>query len=525
MTYKVDESFAPADLKARRPLTVSEPQRFLWQTKDFITFGVLAVLAAVSRFIFLSRATDNGTPVFDEKHYVPQAWDIVLSSTNPITGGIESNPAYGLVVHPPLAKQLLAVGEVFFGYSPLGWRVMTALFSTVTVLLIAGMARRLSGSTIVAAFAGIIALCDGVLLVAGRFGMLDIFLTLFVVAATYCFILDHQEMRERMYRAYLGNRVHESELGPRFGFRWWRFAAGVCLGLALSVKWSGLYYMAFFGIMTVVLDYLLRRRYQVARPFLGTLVRDCFPAFASVVILPVALYAWSWRAWFAGETSVYRHAKENGTLTSDKWYFNLPDSIANWFYYHESVLKFHASLTSSGGHSHPWDSKPWSWLVASRPVLYYSQTGGHCAGTDTCRRMIYLFGMPAIWWLTVPVIAWALWCLIIRRDRRFGIPLVAFAAGFIPWLIAYDRQMYFFYAIPMVPFTIVLIALTLGLIGNTTTKVQVPGIKAPVSLGSVITIGYLALVIVSFIYFSPLFYGTLITEDHYNSLMWLRSWR
>ncbi|QGU02521.1 putative dolichyl-phosphate-mannose--protein mannosyltransferase [Corynebacterium kalinowskii] len=506
-------------------LNIPEPTRFQWTGTDTVQMIVIMVLAFVSRFIKLGDATDNGTPVFDEKHYVPQAWDIVTSTDNPVTGGIESNPAYGLVVHPPLAKQLLAMGEMVFGYSPLGWRVMTALFSTITVLLIVAIARRLSHSPAVAAFAGILALSDGVILVAGRFGMLDIFLTGFVVAATYCFIRDHQQMRQRMYRAYIDGHVYVSKYGPRFGFRWWRFSAGVFLGLALSVKWSGLYYMAFYGVMTVLLDYLLRRQYKVAKPLLGTLLRDSLPAFASVVILPVALYAWSWRAWFAGETSVYRHAKENGTLTDEKWYYNLPDSVANWFYYHDSVLKFHASLTSSSGHSHPWDSKPWSWLVASRPVLYYSQTGESCEGMDNCRRMIYLFGAPAIWWLTVPVVLWALWRLIIHKDRRFFVPLVGFAASFVPWLIAYDRQMYFFYAIPLVPFTIVMLALTLGLIANSQATFRIPGIKEPLTLGKSIVIGYLALVIIGFFYFSPIYYGTLMTEEHYNSIMWLRSWR
>ncbi|WP_445227943.1 dolichyl-phosphate-mannose--protein mannosyltransferase [Corynebacterium sp. H127] len=508
-----------------RALSLAEPLKQPWTTLDFLVYATVGLLAFISRFWALSQATDNGTPVFDEKHYAPQAWDIVTSTANPIIGGIESNPAYGLVVHPPLAKQLLAFGEMLFGYTPMGWRVMTALFSTATVLLIVAITRRLSRSTVVAAFAGIIALCDGVLLVAGRFGMLDIFLTFFVVAAAYFLTRDHIQMRERMYRGYIAGLTHLSVFGPRFGFRWWRFAAGVSLGLALAVKWSGLYYMAFFGALAVAMDYSIRRLYRVDRPFLGTLLRDCLPAFASIVILPILLYTWSWRAWFANETSVYRHAKETGTLPAEKLYYDLPDSLANWFYYHDSVLKFHASLTSSSGHSHPWDSKPWSWLVAARPVLYYSETGQTCDGLAQCRRMIYLFGTPPIWWLTVPVVLWALWCVIILKDRRYAIPLLAFAAGFIPWVLTYDRQMYFFYAIPLAPFIIIMLALTLGLIAGFARPIRIPGFSGPVRAGSLIVISYLALVIIAFFYFSPIFYGTLITDQHYQSMMWLRSWK
>ena len=33
-------------------------------------------------------------------------------------GGIEDNPGYGLVVHPPLAKEIMAAGMGLFGYTP-----------------------------------------------------------------------------------------------------------------------------------------------------------------------------------------------------------------------------------------------------------------------------------------------------------------------------------------------------------------------------------------------------------------------
>lgn len=513
--------------RSRRPrqLTVAEPVRQTRTTADWIAFGVIAILAFATRYFGLTSATDKGTPVFDEKHYVPQAWDMVESMIDPVTGGIESNPAYGLVVHPPLAKQLLAIGEMMFGYTPMGWRVMTALFSTLTVLLIVAIARRLSNSTAVAIFAGVLALSDGVLLVAGRFGMLDIFLTFFIVLAAYGMVRDHEQMRARMYRAYLDGLVHISPYGPRFGYRWWRFLTGVALGMALSIKWSGMYYMAFFGVLSVCLDWALRHTYRVQKPFVGTLLRDCFPAFASIVIMPVALYVWSWRAWFASETSVYRHAKEAGLIPEDSALNALPDAVANWFYYHKSVLEFHASLTSSSGHSHPWDSKPWSWLVAARPVLYFSQTGQTCGNSNDCKSMIYLFGTPAIWWLTVPVVLWGLWCAVIRRDRRFIIPLVAFAAGFIPWVAAYDRQMYFFYAIPLVPFTIVLLALTLGLVANYHRPIKIPGMARTVDAGTIIVFTYLTIVVLAFIYWSPILYGFAITEEHFQNIMWLRSWK
>lgn len=507
----------------------SAPRTYTWGKADWISTGIIAVLALITRFVGLTAPVSQGTPVFDEKHYVPQAWDMVKSWDNLFIGGIETNPGFGLVVHPPLGKQIIALSEWVFGYTPLGWRLMTALFGVATVLMTMALARRLSFSWQVATFAGILAVCDGVLLVSAKFGMLDIFQVFFIVAAAWALARDHQQMRERLHDALLSGGMGTSPFGPRFGFRWWRFTAGVFLGLSLAVKWSGLYYIMFFGLLCVFSDLALRRKYGIRRYIVGTLIRDTPAALASLVAVPIMIYVWSWRAWFASETAVYRHAKVDGTIGEDSWLMHLPEPMAGWFYYHSSVLDFHASLTSSGGHHHPWDSKPWAWLAGARPILYYSSTDLECSGGGECRKMLYLFGTPAIWWLVVPAVLWGLWSLIIRRNRAFLIPLVGFAAGFLPWLAAFDRQMYFFYATAFIPFVIVLLALALG---------QMVGHGKPIRWRWVTRIAggtmrrgtfaaacYLALVVAMFFYFAPILYGFIIPESWYQSMMWLPSWK
>ncbi len=100
--------------------------------------AVITALAAITRFLNLGSPTDGGTPIFDEKHYAPQAWQMLGNH------GVEDNPGYGLVVHPPVGKQLMAIGEALFGYNGLGWRISGAVCGVIIVLLVARIVRRIT---------------------------------------------------------------------------------------------------------------------------------------------------------------------------------------------------------------------------------------------------------------------------------------------------------------------------------------------------------------------------------------------
>src|SRR5699024_1943458 len=261
--------------------------------RGWVVTLVVTAIAAVTRFVNLGMPTDAGTPVFDEKHYAPQAWQMLQG------GWIEDNPGYELVVHPPLAKQLMALGEWIFGFDGFGWRFASAAAGTVLVLLIVRIARRMTGSTLLGGVAGLLATADGVLTVSSRTALLDIFLTVFMVAAFACLLCDRQQVLDRMAVVAAEGRIHDTPWGPRLGFRWWRFGAGVLIGLSCAAKWGGLYYVAFFGLLTVFSDVAARRRHGVRRPWLGTLYRDTPAALASMVLVPLLTYLASWWAWFA----------------------------------------------------------------------------------------------------------------------------------------------------------------------------------------------------------------------------------
>jgi dolichyl-phosphate-mannose-protein mannosyltransferase len=198
--------------------------------RGWIVTGVVTVLAAVTRFLNLGSPTDAGTPIFDEKHYAPQAWQVLHNR------GVEDNPGFGLVVHPPVGKQLIAIGEAIFGYNGIGWRFTGALLGVVMVALVVRTVRRISRSTLVGAIAGLLLICDGVSFVAARTALLDGFLTFFVVAAFGALIVDRDQVRQRMHVALLEGRTADTDWGPRLGVRWPSTLADTAMRTAISAS-------------------------------------------------------------------------------------------------------------------------------------------------------------------------------------------------------------------------------------------------------------------------------------------------
>jgi dolichyl-phosphate-mannose--protein O-mannosyl transferase len=525
---EVPPSRPPADADLTDPgLRLGRPMP-TDRVRGWLVTLVIGLIGAVVRFQNLGLPTDKGTPVFDEKHYVPQAAQALRN------GGYEDNPGYDLIVHPPLGKQLLAVGEWLFGYNGIGWRFTAALCGLLMIIMIVRIARRLTRSTLLGAVAGVLLICDGLSHVQSRSGMLDVFQAVFVLAAFGAILIDRDVARSRLAVAMRERFVTESRFGPYLGFRWWRFGAGVLLGLACAVKWGGVFYILAFGLLTLLWDATARRSAGVARPWLGAVVRDLQPALWNLLAIALLTYLATWWAWFGSETALDRHLVDGvlpkpgnpgflGNMLRDLTGWNiLPDALRSLFYYSGSVMDFHEHLLTPKDHPHPWESKPWGWPMGIRPMLYYYESGPAAAGcgTSNCVRATMLIGTPAMWWLALPTLAWSLWRMVGRLDWRYAAVVVGYCGGFLPWFLNLDRQMYFFYMTPVAPFLVLGITLVLGEIlgaANAGHERRWTGLAA-MSL-------YIGLVVANFIWLWPILNGNSITPDHWQAELWLPSWR
>jgi dolichyl-phosphate-mannose-protein mannosyltransferase len=295
----------------------------------------------------------------------------------------------------------------------------------------------------------------------------------------------------------------------------------VLLGLGCAVKWSGVYWIPAFAALALVFDATARRAAGVARPWAGALRRDLVPALWAFALVPVLAYTASWWAWFGSETAIDRHVVGEAVGTGGTWAF-VPDALRALWHYHGHVLEFHGGLTTAQSGQHPWESKPWTWPMGLRPMLYYYASGDAVTGCGLpgCVSAVMLVGTPALWWPALPVLAFAVWRTLTRSDWRYGAVLVGYGAGVLPWFANIDRQMYYFYMAPVAPFLVLAVTLVMGeMLGPA-------GAPRERRQTGIALVGlWLGLVVANFAWLWPILVGLPITPEAWESQLWLPSWR
>ncbi|MFD7935219.1 dolichyl-phosphate-mannose--protein mannosyltransferase [Streptomyces sp. NPDC059755] len=542
-----------ADVRERLVPPFAQPSPRLWQAlgisheradriarrSSWIGPLLITLLAGVLRFWHL------GSPkavIFDETYYAKDAWavvhrgfevnwdknanDVILSSGGHVT--IPSDAAY--VVHPPVGKYVIGLGELLFGFDPFGWRFMTAVLGTLSVLLLCRIGRRIFRSTFLGCLAGALMAVDGLAFVMSRTSLLDGVLMFFVLAAFGCLVVDRDKAREKLAAALPVDADGRCRPDPhiaqttRLGWRPWRWGAGLMLGLAIGTKWNGLYILVAFCLMAVLWDVSSRKVAGARHPYLAVLKRDTGLAFLATVPVALVTYLVSWTGWILSATDGKGGYYRNWAATDGKggnWTWLFPDWWRSLWHYEHEVYEFHTHLTSP----HTYQSNPWSWLVLGRPVSYFyesptpGQDGCPTDAGEKCAREVLAIGTPLLWWAACFAVLYVLWRWIFRRDWRAGAIVCGIAAGYLPWFMYQERTIFLFYAVVFLPFLCLAVAMMIGaLIGP-------PGAGDTRRVAGATGAGVLVLLIAwNFIYFWPLYTGQAIPIDDWRSRMWLDTW-
>ena len=352
---------------------------------------ISVIIFLVAHLVLLVGITTPDKFVFDEVHYVPAARQML----EPVMPSPMLNP-----MHPPLAKQIMALSIRAFGDNPLGWRYGGTLFGALAIVAIYLCGLALFRSHEPAIAASLIAFFNQMLFVMARTAMLDIFALTFALFGIASFLFGFRQAR------------------PHLAFA----LAGLAFGFAAACKWSGL-----------------------------------FPLATSIVIVAAIRLMQGWRATFAD-------AKESDWYRPDLWpdlrayhvaiAFVLLPAVA----YFSSFIALHGfslsalieaqrrifadnTTTSLGGHTYM-SSWP-SWPFLARPVWFLFDNLGN--GTISA---VDCLGNPLVLWPALLALAVCLRDFIVARRREAFLVLAFYFGPYLAWALLPRTLGFIYYYLP-----------------------------------------------------------------------------
>ncbi len=472
----------------------------------------------------LTRLWNLGYPaklVFDETYYVKDALTLSMEShekswPDGADATFQSGDVFGyldqaaFVVHPPLGKWLIAAGMWLTGPSySTGWRLSTALLGIATVGLLMLVALKLFRSAPVAILAGLLLAIDGLAITLSRTALLDASLTFFLLLGFWFFLLDQESSRVK-----ISSSIEDSK-NSIFWFRPWLISAGVALGAASSIKWSGLYLLAGIGLYMVVSETLLRKNSGETNWLRkGVLLQGTY-SFLALVPAAVVTYLLTWLGWILGSGGYLRNWAAQNPPSGFFAFF--PDWLLSLWQYHEMIYRFHVNLTKE----HSYEAHPLGWLVGLRPTAFFFEsypmgTNG-CELAEGCSSAITALGNPFLWIGSTAALLYVIYRYARHRERVLGLVLLGTASLYLPWIILSERTVFQFYVVSFQPWLILALAFAIW-------QIRRRILNTSKTLANLTTVGLVSLVFGAFLFFLPVNTGMYLPFELWQIRMWLPSW-
>jgi len=412
--------------------------------------GWTAAFAMAFLAMILVRLTIPSTPYFDEVHYLPAARALLdlshLANSE----------------HPPLGKELTALGIAGFGDGPLGWRIMPALFGALALFAAMRALWFASLSRFATLAFGVLLATAFPLLVQARIAMLDGFMASFVLVAAWMCAAAMREQETARWRLAL---------------------AGVALGCAMAAKWNAIPLV----VWPAAIFFVMRARYAGWRVLTATRelpIRGLSLIEAAVWLgaLPLAVYALSFAPYaFLDQGAVG------------------PTGLVDL---HRQMLALQEQVVEP----HTYQSVWYHWVTNWRAIWYLWEP------IDGAQRGVMLIGNPLTMLLGLPALAWCAWIGQARKRHDAGMVFVLYAISIGFWLGAPKPvQFYYHYLLPSV-FLIAALALALD-------EMWKRGRRW-------LPLGVLAASAALFAFFWPILTAAaLVGPDSFTRWTWLDSWR
>lgn len=348
--------------------------------------------------LFIREPTYYDETMFDEVYHGRTAYEFL----------------HGLSIyentHPPLGKSIISIGIALFGMNPFGWRFMCALFGTLLIPLMYLFARKILCRTDIACLSAVLSGTAFMNTTLSRIATIDILVAFFSMLMFFC-----------MY----GYIQALSENKPMWQQRLWLLSGGISMGLAVAIKWTGVYAAA--GIAVLFFWFLLEhiggiKGIKEHRSFLVKTGLWCVLCF---IVIPFGIYTLSYLPFVKvyPDKGLFGHMIANAAL----------------------MLSYHSSCMFD----HPYSSEWYQWLYGSKPL---ADSRVYFADGTVSVVMTFLNPLLAVGGLIALLHQFYLWKR--KHCRRALFLIIAYASMLLPWLFVHRTvfvYQYFISSLILVP--------------------------------------------------------------------------
>ena len=322
--------------------------------------------------------------MFDEVHYAGSAYEF-----------LKGMPMHEQT-HPPMGKYLIALGEILFGVTPLGWRFVCALLGVLLVPVFYWFLQLLTENAQVSLVGSALFCMDFMHLTLSRIATLDSLVAFFILLMAALFLKLLKMAAEE---------ISCGRKGPSAKVLCLMLLDGAAVGMAVSTKWTGFYAMlgmalCFLGAVGVWCCRAKRK---------GTSCRYSILLLAEGIgvysVIPFVIYLLSF-------VPVMKALGEKN-LFQVMWKVSV------------FMLDFHSGITFE----HPYACAWYTWVLDRIPLV---DAAAICA--DGKVSLVATFGNPIIWWGGLGAFFYLLVRTIRKRDRVGGALCFCYLTMLAPWL-------------------------------------------------------------------------------------------
>lgn len=328
--------------------------------------------------LFIREPTYYDETMFDEVYHGRTAYEFL----------------HGLSIyentHPPLGKSIISIGIALFGMNPFGWRFMCALFGTLLVPLMYLFARKIFCRTDIACLSAVLLGTAFMNTTLSRIATIDILVAFFSML---------------MFLGMYGYTQALSENKPMWQQRLWLLSGGISMGLAVAIKWTGVYAAA--GIAVLFFSFLLEHIGGIKgiKEHGSFLVKTGLWCVLCFIVIPFGIYTLSYLPFVKAypDKGLFGHMIANAGL----------------------MLSYHSSCVFD----HPYSSEWYQWLYGSKPL---ADSRVYFADGTVSVVMTFLNPLLAVGGLIALFHQLYLWKK--EHCRRALYLIIAYAVMLLPWL-------------------------------------------------------------------------------------------